>query len=48
MAARYGVERGRLREGGMRGSSWWRKLGRIRDGGGKLGGGWFGEHISKK
>ncbi|MCH85231.1 hypothetical protein A2U01_0006075, partial [Trifolium medium] len=27
----YGVERGRLREGGLRGSAWWRELGHIRD-----------------
>ncbi|MCI05300.1 C-terminal binding protein, partial [Trifolium medium] len=37
LAARYGVERGRLREGGRKGSSW-----------GDLGGGWFGEYVSKK
>ncbi|MCI32032.1 receptor-like kinase, partial [Trifolium medium] len=39
LAARYGVERGRLRAGGARGSSWWREIVRIRDGGGELGGG---------
>ncbi|GAU38071.1 hypothetical protein TSUD_318650 [Trifolium subterraneum] len=48
LAARYGVERGRVREGGRRGSSWWREIVRIRDTGGGLGGGWFGENISKK
>ncbi|PNX93385.1 cytochrome p450, partial [Trifolium pratense] len=48
LAARYKVDRGRLREGDLRGSSWWREIVRIRDGGGELGGGWFGEHISKK
>ncbi|MCI44185.1 hypothetical protein A2U01_0065424, partial [Trifolium medium] len=48
LAARYGVERSRLRDGGRRGSSWWREITRIRDGGGGIGGGWFGEHISKK
>ncbi|MCI34288.1 putative non-LTR retroelement reverse transcriptase related protein, partial [Trifolium medium] len=48
LAARYGVERGRLRGGGARGSSWWRELVRIPDGEGELGGGWFGEHISKR
>ncbi|GAU15385.1 hypothetical protein TSUD_04550 [Trifolium subterraneum] len=31
LAARYGVVRGRLCEGGMRGSLWWRELVRIRD-----------------
>ncbi|GAU51451.1 hypothetical protein TSUD_413480 [Trifolium subterraneum] len=32
LAARYVVERGRLREGGRNGSSWWREIVRIRDG----------------
>ncbi|GAU38822.1 hypothetical protein TSUD_356730 [Trifolium subterraneum] len=48
LAARYGLERSRLRDGGRRGSSWWRKIACIRDGGGGDRGGWFGEHISKK
>ncbi|GAU47037.1 hypothetical protein TSUD_239950 [Trifolium subterraneum] len=48
LAARYGLERGRLCAGGPRGSMWWRELVRIRDGGGELGGGWFGEHIRRK
>ncbi|MCI32136.1 putative non-LTR retroelement reverse transcriptase related protein, partial [Trifolium medium] len=48
LAARYGVERGRLREGGRYGSSWWREIMRIRDGVGDIGGGWFGECVSKK
>ncbi|MCH83355.1 putative non-LTR retroelement reverse transcriptase, partial [Trifolium medium] len=48
LAGRYGVERGRLRVGGTRGSTWWRELARIRDGGGALEGGWFGGHISRK
>ncbi|GAU22845.1 hypothetical protein TSUD_282120 [Trifolium subterraneum] len=47
LAARYGVERGRLREGGRRGSVWWREIERIREGG-ELGGSWFGELVSKK
>ena len=34
LAARYGVEGGRLREGGSIGSDWWRQLARIRDDGG--------------
>ncbi|MCI43266.1 putative non-LTR retroelement reverse transcriptase, partial [Trifolium medium] len=42
LATRYGVERGRLREGGRKGSSWWREIVNIRDGRGDLGGGWFG------
>ncbi|MCI60182.1 hypothetical protein A2U01_0081437, partial [Trifolium medium] len=32
LAARYGVEGGRLRDGGRRGSSWWREIARIKDG----------------
>ncbi|GAU37050.1 hypothetical protein TSUD_207560 [Trifolium subterraneum] len=48
LTARYGVKRGRLLDGGRRGSSWWREITRIRDGGGELGGWWFGEFISKK
>ncbi|GAU50095.1 hypothetical protein TSUD_28830 [Trifolium subterraneum] len=48
LAVRYGVERGRLCAGGMRGSSWWREVTRIRDGGGEVEGGWFGGHISRQ
>ncbi|GAU24512.1 hypothetical protein TSUD_156240 [Trifolium subterraneum] len=48
LVARYGVDRGRLRDGGRRGSSWWREIARIRDNGGGLGGAWFGESIVKK
>ncbi|GAU32412.1 hypothetical protein TSUD_221010 [Trifolium subterraneum] len=47
-ASRYRVERGRLCAGGTRGSSWWRELVYIQDGGGELAGGWFRGHISKK
>ncbi|GAU42012.1 hypothetical protein TSUD_236790 [Trifolium subterraneum] len=47
LAARYGMERGRLRDGGRRGSAWWREIVRIREGG-ELGGSWFGEHVSKR
>ncbi|MCI35403.1 cysteine-rich receptor-like protein kinase, partial [Trifolium medium] len=32
----------------MIGSSWWREIVSIRDGRGDLGGGWFGECVSKK
>ncbi|MCI04539.1 cysteine-rich receptor-like protein kinase, partial [Trifolium medium] len=46
--ARYGVERGRVREGGRNGSSWWREIARIRDGIGGLGGGWFEECVLRK
>ncbi|PNX83427.1 hypothetical protein L195_g039469, partial [Trifolium pratense] len=31
LAARYRVERCRLREGGRSESSWWREIGKIRD-----------------
>ncbi|GAU10924.1 hypothetical protein TSUD_426660, partial [Trifolium subterraneum] len=48
LAARYGVERGRLREGGGRGSSWWREIVKIRDGAGGLGSGWFRESVVKR
>ncbi|GAU13793.1 hypothetical protein TSUD_83020 [Trifolium subterraneum] len=48
LAARYGMKRGRLREGGRRGSSWWREIVNIREGRGDIGGGWFGERVSKK
>ncbi|GAU34304.1 hypothetical protein TSUD_20100 [Trifolium subterraneum] len=34
MAARYVVKRGRLRDGGRRGSSLWREITRIKDSGG--------------
>ncbi|GAU49838.1 hypothetical protein TSUD_408070 [Trifolium subterraneum] len=47
LQSQYGVERGRLRDGGQRGSSWWREITHIRDGGGGIEGEWFGEHISK-
>ncbi|GAU25960.1 hypothetical protein TSUD_373610 [Trifolium subterraneum] len=48
LTARYGVEKGSLRAGGRRGSSWWREIASIRDGGGGIGGGWFREHVVKK
>ncbi|CAJ2647900.1 unnamed protein product [Trifolium pratense] len=39
LAGLYGVERGRLCEGGASGSTWWREVARIRGGGGEVGGG---------
>ncbi|GAU39187.1 hypothetical protein TSUD_147950 [Trifolium subterraneum] len=48
LAARYGTEIGRVREGGMRGSSWWREIVNIWEGRGDIGVGWFGDCISKK
>ncbi|CAJ2644765.1 unnamed protein product [Trifolium pratense] len=48
LEARYGVEDGRLCEGGQRGSVWWREIVRIREGEGELGGRWFGEHVMRR
>ncbi|GAU44008.1 hypothetical protein TSUD_349400 [Trifolium subterraneum] len=48
LAARYGVERGCVREGGRNGSSWWREIVRIRDGVDGLGGRWFREGVVRK
>jgi hypothetical protein len=48
LVARYGEVGGRLEVGGRSCSSWWREVGRIRDGGGDIGGGWFAECVSKK
>ncbi|GAU43818.1 hypothetical protein TSUD_248070 [Trifolium subterraneum] len=45
LTARYGIERGRLREGGRSESSWWREIVRIQDGVANIGGGWFGESV---
>ncbi|MCI93778.1 hypothetical protein A2U01_0115076, partial [Trifolium medium] len=39
LAARYGAERGCLKAGGRRGSSWWREIVTIGDGVDGLGGG---------
>ncbi|GAU10927.1 hypothetical protein TSUD_426970, partial [Trifolium subterraneum] len=47
LAARYGVEGGRLRDGGRGGSSWWREIARIREGGEGEGRS-FGEHVSRR
>ncbi|CAJ2644025.1 unnamed protein product [Trifolium pratense] len=48
LVARYGLEGGRLCEGGRRGSVWWREIVRIREGEGELGGSWFWEHVSRR
>ncbi|CAJ2679133.1 unnamed protein product [Trifolium pratense] len=48
LAARYGIEGGRLRDGGRRGSLWWREIARIRDGGSEPGGRWFQEPVVKR
>jgi hypothetical protein len=46
LAARCGVEGGRLRDGGRRWSSWWREIARIREGV-EHGGRWFEELVSR-
>jgi hypothetical protein len=48
LVARYGMERGRLGEGGRTGSAWWREIVRIRDGVGGVRDGWFGEGVARK
>ncbi|KAK2387235.1 hypothetical protein QL285_061035 [Trifolium repens] len=48
LEARYGVEHGRLREGGRMGSAWWREIVRIRDGVGGVRDRWFGEGVVRK
>ncbi|GAU36561.1 hypothetical protein TSUD_277670 [Trifolium subterraneum] len=48
LTARYGIERGRLREGGRSESSWGREIVRIRDGVADIGGRWFGESVVRK
>jgi hypothetical protein len=47
LAARYGVEAGRLEVGGRSVSPWWREIARIRDGVGEIDGGWFEDRVSK-
>ncbi|GAU23422.1 hypothetical protein TSUD_331200 [Trifolium subterraneum] len=37
LAARYGAEGGRLRDGGRKGSVWWREIAHIREGGERFG-----------
>ncbi|KAK2395676.1 hypothetical protein QL285_057389 [Trifolium repens] len=48
LVARYGMEHGRVRDGGRMGSAWWREIVRIRDGVGGIRDGWFGECVSRK
>jgi hypothetical protein len=45
LVAHYGEIGGRLDVGGRSGSSLWREVGRIRDGDGVTGGGWFGNSV---
>ena len=46
LVAPYGKVGGRL--GGRSCSSWWREVGRIRDGDGDVGGGWFSDSVLRK
>ncbi|PNX69035.1 cysteine-rich receptor-like protein kinase, partial [Trifolium pratense] len=46
LTTRYGVEGGRVKEGGMRGSAWRREILRLREG--VDGVGWFRESVAKK
>jgi hypothetical protein len=48
LVARYGEVGGRLEVGGRSVSSWWRDIGRIRDGVGESGGGWFGHNVMRR
>ena len=48
LVARYGEVGGRLEVGYQSVSSWWRDLGRIRDGDGESGGGWFGHSVMRR
>ncbi|PNX79430.1 cysteine-rich receptor-like protein kinase, partial [Trifolium pratense] len=48
LATQYGVEGGKLRDGGRNGSLWWREIASIRDGGGGSGGSWFGDLVVRR
>jgi len=48
LVARYGEVGGRLKVGGQSVSSWWREIGKIRDGDGDIGGGWFGDSVRRR
>jgi hypothetical protein len=47
LAARYGMEGGKARAGGRGGSSWWKEIVRIREGGEREGR-WFDEHVTRR
>jgi hypothetical protein len=47
LKARYGEEGGRLKEGRMDSSVWWRMLSAIRSGFGLGKGGWFEENVCR-
>jgi len=44
----YGELDGRLEVGDRSVSSWWWEVGRIRDGDGDIGGGWFGDSVTRR
>lgn len=48
LAARYGLESGRLQAGGREGSVWWREIVSIRDGFGAALGNWCADNVSLK
>ena len=48
LVAWYGELDGRLEMGGRSVSLWWREVGRIRDGDRDIGGGWFGDSVSRR
>ena len=48
LSSRYGEEGGCIRDGGRRGSVWWREIVRIQEGIGVEGGSWFKESVTKR
>ena len=48
LAARYGLEGGRLQPGGREGSVWWREMVKIRDGFGSALGNWYVDNVRLK
>ena len=48
LVARYGEVGGRLEVGSQSCSTWWREVGRLRDGVSKVGGEWVDECVSRK
>ena len=47
LSSRYGEDNGRLKEGGRRGSVWWREIVKIQEGIGVEGGNWFEANVKK-
>jgi hypothetical protein len=49
LAFRYGEEAGRVKDGGRRGSSWWKEITRLRDGVSEATRrGWFAEGVERR